>query len=427
MTLGPRLLIFATAFLAVFSLYAHIFVGLPSGVVTPIIAGLIALCVIVTTALLAVPYAERQFGQTPLRWLSLPFLLVFLVGAAMSTFWAAAGRGLSVQDWGVFAVEVGLAVAMLVHPARSTLLRDIGTVAVFFAIADAGANFLAREGIIQLSEYSGRLDADGLRIRYPGLSGNTHAAGIVAMVAIFRIVDSWQQRPPSFDKVLGLGLVVLLFASMIQIDARRYTDMAAVGIFLALFPLSQLPGVSLLTVGGIAASAIWGTFHNIFDGDSDLRARLMTDGYHVATRHPLLGAGPAYIEPSSIVVSSYQTLSAAGVTESGFLDLSIAYGIAATTALVLSALCVLSAWHHRYTFPTLILLALTTELAFGNALTGFLGAILFFASLGFLMQDECKGAVFQAVDPEEFFYPPFLRERDERLGHVAPRGGMPPS
>jgi hypothetical protein len=115
----------------------------------------------------------------------------------------------------------------------------------------------------------------------------------------------------------------------------------------------------------------------------------MQTGLEDALSHPLLGSGPAWRDASGLE-ATYQSLTGAGVTESGVLDLSVAYGVPSATLFVLAALLALGATRSRLTLPAVILAMLTAELAFGDSLTGFLGAILFFTSLTICQRDELR-------------------------------------
>ncbi len=115
----------------------------------------------------------------------------------------------------------------------------------------------------------------------------------------------------------------------------------------------------------------------------------MLKGLGDALSHPLLGSGPAWRDTSGLE-ATYQSLAGAGVTESGFLDLSIAYGVPSAALFLLAAVLALVATRSRLTSPAVMLSMLTAELAFGDSLTGFLGAVLFFTSLTICQRDELR-------------------------------------
>ena len=113
----------------------------------------------------------------------------------------------------------------------------------------------------------------------------------------------------------------------------------------------------------------------------------MIAGAARALAHPLLGAGAAWRD-SAALAPGFGGLEGAGVTESGLLDLSIAYGALATALLVFSALAALAAKRPTRSLPPVLLTLLTAELAFGDSLTGFVGAIVFFAALTHCQRDQ---------------------------------------
>jgi hypothetical protein len=251
---------------------------------------------------------------------------------------------------------------------RMQLLNALGWICVAFATADMVANiWFALQGAWQ---------------RDPGLSGNTHAAGLVAFTAVVFLAAckaGWWRW----------ALILALLGSLFVIDARRYLGMAVVAIPLLTYrPVSKLPLVVVATVA--AAVGLYGTFATgaLSFGDN-LRASLMLTGLGDALSHPLLGSGPVWRDASGLE-ATYQSLAGAGVTESGVLDLSIAYGMPSAALFVLAAVLALVATRSRLTSPAVILAMLTAELAFGDSLTGFLGAILFFTSLTICQRDEFR-------------------------------------
>ena len=278
----------------------------------------------------------------------------------------------------MFALQVGAPVLLSLNPRRLELIVAIGVICVAFAMIDAAANLLAVGRVVELAVYSGRLGVDGVRLRYPGLSGNTHAAGLVAMVAIVSLGARLRRAAPPRSMLYAVAIAVL-FGSMILIDARRYTALAALGLVVILYkPARRVPAALIATL--VAGAAVWAIFRTIFDPADDLRARLMLEGLARAAEHPILGRGPAYLDPSAFQ-PGFQALATEGVTESGVLDLAVAYGIPAVTLLIAACMLALSTRRRAQSTPLVILTLLTAELAFGNPLTGFLGAVLFFACL----------------------------------------------
>ena len=378
-----------TAFATVFSLYAHTFMNQPSATVTPISAAVIASGLLVL-AILSIPTTRLNLGSSILRRVSTICLIVALFGFGASTIAGAADRALTLNDWGLFGIQVGVPVLLFVIDDRTALLKALLWVCIGFALIDAVANVLAWRGVIDLPSLSGRtdiLDPTGYRVRYPGLTGNTHAAGLVAMIAVCALALR-SLGAGLLSRVVYFGLILILFASLELIDARRYLGMAVVGFLVIVFrPLWRIPPVFL--IAGIAGSAIYAAFTNFFDYEDDLRGRLMADGWQYAQQYLFLGEGVFYRDLSGIR-PSYTTLSSAGVTESGVLDLSLSYGLAATGFFVVAAILAASARRMGQTAPAVLLTLLTAELAFGDSLTGFLGSVVFYACLVWVQRDEVR-------------------------------------
>ena len=187
-----------------------------------------------------------------------------------------------------------------------------------------------------------------------------------------------------------LGLIFVVLGSLELIDARRYLGMAVVGFLVITFrPLWRVPLVFI--IAGIAGSAVYAAFTNFFDYEDDLRGRLMADGWQYAQQYPFLGQGVFYRDLSG-VHPNYTTLSSAGVTESGILDLGLSYGLAAAGFFVLAAILAASARRNGQSAPRMLLALLTAELAFGDSLTGFLGSVVFYTCLVWVQRDEVRAA-----------------------------------
>ncbi len=375
--------IWTTAFAAVFSLYAHTFFGLSSTVVTPVIALIIAVGLSSGTILEISIF--KIFDRDLRRTASLTLTVLAVILMTASTVRSASYRNLSLQEWGVFSLQVALPILLMLNSRRAELVGAIAVFCIGFSLLDALANFLAWGHLIELSEYSGRIEDDILRVRYPGISGNTHAAGLVAMVAIFSLTIRLLRASMNL-KIPIAALIIIIFASLVLIDARRYTGMSAVGVSILLLPaLRHIPAWAYSIA--LAAWAVYGTMTNVFDPGDDLRARLMISGYHRVLNHQLIGTGPVYVDSSSDQ-SGYSALEAMGVTESGFLDLAISYGLPAALLLITACLFSLAADRRTVSIFSVLLTVFTAEFAFGNPVSGFLSAILFYSSLIFIQQDE---------------------------------------
>ncbi len=358
----------ATALAVVTSVYAPAVLGVSSRVTTPALAVVIASGLILL-AMRGWPDLPVAPALTPMRRLSAVCLPLAMLGFLFSGVAGRFDREYSLNDWGLLALQAGTPLLLLFNNRRPQLLDAVGWVCVGFATVDMAANFWAA--------------ALGSWERDPGISGNTHAAGLVAFIAVAFLVgraNGWWRWP----------LIALLLGSLCLIDARRYLGMAIVAVpLLTLRPLAKLPLV-LVTVMAAAAGLV-GTFSTgLLSFGDDLRGSLMKEGLADALAHPLLGTGPEWRDTSGLE-ATYRSLSGAGVTESGLLDLSIAYGLPAALLLVLSALLALSASRSRLTLVPVMLAMLTAELAFGDSLTGFLGAVVFYTVLTVSQRDEGLG------------------------------------
>ena len=355
------------AFAAVASLYLPNLFGFPSSVSTPLIAGVIALglTILAFQGFPAFPIAPAAW---PLRGLSVVCLAFALLAFSISAALGYSDRAYSLSDWGLLGLQAGTPVLVALNSRRMQLLSALGWICVAFATADMTANiWFALQGEWQ---------------RDPGFAGNTHAAGLVGFTGVAFLAARKQSR-------LRWVLILALIGSLCLIDARRYLGMALVAtVLLNRRPAFRFPLVVVTLVS--AAIGLYGTFTTgpLNFGDN-LRASLMETGLDDALSHPLIGSGPMWRDASGLE-ATYQSLAGSGVTESGVLDLSIAYGVPGAILFVLSPMLALLAPRSKLTLPAVMLAMLTAELAFGDSLTGFLGAILFFTSLTICQRDELR-------------------------------------
>lgn len=305
-----------------------------------------------------------------------------LVGFLSSTIAASVGRGYSIEEWGLFALQVVVPALLLIAPKQGDLIKAFLQVCLCFALIDAAANFLAVAGLFELPEMSARVDEFGRRQRYPGLAGNTHAAGLVAFFAVCYVAYLAKTRLSPALIAIGLALLVSLY----QIDARRYLLLTILAIPLIYHPWSRK--VPLLPLAAsLAGFMLFRTFNADFaDRGNRLRAMLLEDGWVRALANPVLGEGVFY-RTGDDLVANYTSLSMAGVTESMALDFSIAYGLLPTALLLLACALAISGRRYATNPPVVILTLMTAELFFGGALTGPLGAIMFFACFAYAQRE----------------------------------------
>jgi hypothetical protein len=384
-----------TAFAVVFSLYAHTVFGIASSQVTPIAAfviagGLLSMCACWTAdPMISVPTtAMRQLGAMAL-WLAWGALL----GIGLAGFFLR-DEPPSLNDWGLFALQVGALPLLLFNNQRAYFINAIGSVCVGFALIDAVASFGDLAGFWRLAEHGGRFTDTGIVERIPGLTGNSHAAGLVALVACCFVATRLQFWRAWRGTVCAAAVLTILFGSLILSDARRYIGEAVLCIGLVGFQFWRFAPLQLLAPT-LGAAGVWYSFTH-WDSDNVLRADLMADGWREAADHVLIGDGVTYrvIEGGG---SYYLRL--ANVTESGVIDFALAYGWLATGLLILALVFSLSGARRQLFWPVGLLTVLSGELAYGNPLEGFLGAIMFFGSLLFALVDETRLGSFQDPYP----------------------------
>lgn len=313
------------------------------------------------------------------RGTSLMLLTLALGGFLTSSVLAIFARSFSVNDFGVFVVQVGLPIMILLSRARLRLVLAIGFWAVPFALMDAVANSLALAGLVEL-QFAGRRVGGVLQIAYPGLSGNTLGGGFVAFAACTYLLHLAQSYPRS--RVVLLTLFVIILISLYYIAARRYLGLTIVAMLMFQFwRTSKMLGLPMITIV-VAALFLWLTFSAADDdGGNVLRGLLMLNGIERALETPFIGNGPTYFDLQD-AEPNFLDLSTAGVTESQLLDFAISYGMFAAISFLIAILLALGAQNQARAFlPAVLLTTMGAELFFGGALASFAGTLLFYGSL----------------------------------------------
>ncbi len=381
MTAG-RLLAMVTAIALVFSFYAPTVLGLDPSETTPPLAAVIAFGLGSMSALwlvnprLATPYgAMRQLAACAFAVAWALFLTVGLAGFF--------DRSAALNDWGLFLLQVAAPVLLLCSNERASLLRSIGLICTLAALADAAANLGALVGFWDLAHYGGRYIQGVVVQRYPGLTASSHAAGLVGLVAICFTVTRLKDYRRLAGWLATVAVTALIVTSLFLIDARRYIGEGAVAGALLILGWRRAP--LQFVAMGVGALGVWFTVTSL-DGENIQRANLMFDALRDAMQSPWTGGGVFYrAAPSQ---GDFNALWNAHVTESGILDLAISYGFPATIAFLAAPLLALSGRRPRLTWPAVMLALTTGELAYGDPLVGFLGAVVFFGSLFFVLLDE---------------------------------------
>jgi hypothetical protein len=353
------------------------------------------LLVMVIVGLLLLRDVNRPLGYAgggTGRSIALALLSIAFVGVFLS-FALSLGRGLSVNDVGVFLLQGVVAVLILLSRGRERLALAVGSWAVAFGLLDAVANLMGVAGLIDIQAPVRRIDGE-LEFAYPGLSGSTLGGGFVAFAAVCRLALA-AQRPGAIRWISWL-LVLLLLVSLDLIAARRYFGLALVAITLFLFwrPFSR---IGLQWVSLWVAALFLGLTFTASEGDTGnvLRGLLMLNGVERALEQPIVGRGPTYFVLDDRT-ANFIDLAEAGVTESQLLDFAISYGMLSALCFlfaILLALAVQQGSNRKY--PAIVLTCLTAELFFGGTLASLAGTLLFYGSLGACLEPATKAAPFR--------------------------------
>lgn len=350
------------------------------------------LLVMVIVGLLLLRDANKPLGYArggPGRSVALFLLSIAFVGVFLS-FGLSLGRGLSVNDIGVFLLQGVVAVLILLSRGRGRLAMAVGTWAVAFGLLDAVANLLGVAGLIDIQAPARRIDGE-LEFAYPGLSGSTLGGGFVAFAAVSRLAFAAQGQ--GAIRWISWLLVLLLLVSLDLIAARRYFGLALVAITLFLFwrPFSRI-GLQWLSLG--VAALFLGLTFSAAEGDTGnvLRGLLMLNGVERALEQPIVGRGPTYFVLDD-AKANFVDLAEAGVTESQLLDFAIAYGMAPAFCFLLAVLITLAVQAGSMRkYPAVVLTCLTAELFFGGTLASLAGTLLFYGTLSACLEPAFRSA-----------------------------------
>lgn len=392
-----------TAFAVVFSLYAHTVLQVDSTVITPISALAIASGLGLASLLwlrkpvVSIPiFPSRKIGALCLSAAWLSFALFGLIGFTE--------RSPTLNDWGLYMLTVGTLPLLLMNHARLDLIAAIGWFCVLFALADAIANFGAIAGFWKIADAGARIVNFVYIDRLGGLTGNTHASGIVGLVAICALSSSLsnliKNRNFGNQAIILVLTGLLIVISMYFIDARRYLLETAAAVFIILVPVWKFIPLWISSIA-IAGSGIAFTFGS-FDDENTQRANLMAAGFRDAQQHFWLGEGIFYHAPAATPM--FNDLWSAHVTESGIIDLAIDFGWAATCTMILGVIFALSGWRSKLPWAAALVTVIVGELAYGNPLDGFLGSILFFGGLVSIIFDE-SAAIRASITPNRSEFP----------------------
>jgi hypothetical protein len=383
-----KFLAWATAFAAVFAFYAHTAFGLPSNQVTPVSAAVIAAALVVMGYLGILNLAFWR-TQSPARLISSLLLTLALFLALLSTVAHAITDEVLIPEWGVAGVTFGVPVLIGFCGVRGELLKAIGAVCAVFASVDLAFDALDVLGIAHLANHVGEAGS-AYGLHYLGAAGSSFATGLVGFLAVSSVARGLAAGSVGGNVIRAI--VVAAFIGSVYLAGTR-TYLAASLVSAAIFALPGNRRAPLALIGiGMAALFLYLTFHYANgDRDNALRSLLMLDGVDEAMQHPLLGAGPSYIDSGSLI-ANYAQLRSLGVVESGFAQFAIFYGLPAAAALVLASFAAQSARRATQTFASVVLCLMTAIFAFSEPIGSFLGSITFYTALIYCQRDELREA-----------------------------------
>jgi hypothetical protein len=381
-------LAWATAFATVFAFYAHSVFQVPSYRVTPLSASAIA-GGLVGMAYFGLLQARYFPTESAARQVSSLMLSVALLLAVASTVTHAFADQVLIPEWGVAGVTFGVPVLIILCNVRGELLRAIGVVSLIFAGVDFFADFLEYIGLAHLASHVGK-EGSSYGLHYLGLSNSSYATGLVGFIAIC-FVNAGFSSGTLLGNLMRMVITAGLVASVYLTGTRTYLAAALAATALLVVPSNGRAPLAICSLA-IAGLFLYITFnHPAGDQDDALRSMLILDGAQSAVLHPILGAGPSYVDTSSLV-ATYQQLNGAGIVESGIAQFAIFYGMPAAIALVGASLTAQGAWRPKQSFASVVLCLITAVFAFSSPIGSFLGSITFYTALIYCQRDELRGA-----------------------------------
>jgi hypothetical protein len=380
---ATALVTLATALSVTVIFYAHTLFGIPAHTITPLITALVAGGLFLMAVFGALSMRLVTAAGT-LRQASVIALYLSVLFCTVSTIAGAFARPMVAPDLGVFVVQAGTPVLVLLCFDRAGLLQAICRFAVLFAFADLAVNLLALFHIASVARVEGAGTSYGAH--YLGLPGNSFAEGIVAFVGVSYLAAGVPFARTS-QRFIRLGLIAALFGSEVLIRARTDIGISVVAVALLLFRNShRIPAFAVAAF--VSAALLFATFHAAPGNHEErLRSDMMVVGFAEAKTHVLLGVGSRYRDTQDLI-ANYRSLRDGGITESGTLDFAIAYGWFATICLYLSALLALAAPRLRQTLPAVLLVCLLGAIATTGDLGNFFGSTVFYVVLILCQREE---------------------------------------
>lgn len=366
-------LIYVSSFFAIAFLYSRFLLPNATDGSTLILTAAIALLIVHVIFNFFNP-SRLKIELTPVGRFSLFMIGIAAVGAVISSYENIAGN-FDLKSAGTL-FFVSLCPFLLAFADREKIIISICQIAVLFALADTIANSLSLLGLYDLQAYSGRVDENGFRVRYPGLSGNTLGAGLVAFLSVTYLCFIAQR---SNRKMALFFVVVVLIYSMILIDARRYLGASLIAILL-IFKPQRINIPYIFVIFGTAAIFLYATFSaDVLDNGNQLRAALMTYGWRQALDSPILGIGISYISQAELI-PTFDSLASAGVVESQMIELMRDFGIVSAMFWTIGILSISFREQREKMLAGVLFTLIAAEVFYGSPLRGPIGSIVFYSS-----------------------------------------------
>jgi hypothetical protein len=342
----------------------------------------------VATALLGLFRPPAPSASTTFRRAAF-FLLVAVVSVwilvSISHYLA---RPPTVRDFGEFGIYCLIPILLLLNKERGQLVTLVARLCVIMTLADLAYNLLAIAGVVTPPTNAGGLIVGGVRLqRYAGISGNVLAAGEVGLIGV--IYSAWRMRciPKRIPKVVWFLTCALCFLGLHLIIARRYEVAAIVGATIILIPWARWVPLPIYAVVQ-GASGLYFTFTSL-DLEEVLRSRLISAAADDLSGVFWFGRGPYFAAP--VAGTRFLEMWAGGITESGWLDIALAFGAPAAALFVVAVVVALLAKRASVTWMPVLVTVLAGTLPYNNPL-GFLGSVVFFGGLLCVIMQEPASA-----------------------------------
>jgi hypothetical protein len=251
------------------------------------------------------------------------------------------------------------------------------------ALADLAFNILVILGFIN-PVLTATFSINGVDVsRYAGISGGILSGGEVALVAT--IYSAWRTRckQVTIPRWAWFAILVLCFWGIYLIDARRYLVAAIIASAILLIRQTRWIALPLYSIAE-AGFGLFVTFVSLRH-EQVLRSNLMVAAFQDMMGTFWLGNGPYYVAPTQ--GTSFVELWTGHVTESGALDVGLAFGVPAAILFFASVFIALLARRASVSWMPVLLTVFTGQFAFNNPFS-FLGSVVFFGSFICILLNE---------------------------------------